>query len=47
MTPGTLTADISADGRALLIHSLHAPDPDSIRADIKSRYEARLKRIFG
>lgn len=46
MTPGTLTADLSADGRALLIHSLHAPDPDAIRAEIKSRYEARLKRIF-
>jgi multicomponent K+:H+ antiporter subunit E len=46
MTPGTLTADFSADGRALLIHSLHAPDPDTIRAEIKSRYEARLKRIF-
>lgn len=46
MTPGTLTADFSADGRALLIHSLHAPDPDAIRDEIKSRYEARLKRIF-
>lgn len=47
MTPGTLTADVSADGRALLVHSLHAPDPDAIRDEIKSRYEARLKRIFG
>ena len=46
MTPGTLTADLSADGRVLLIHSLHAPDPDAIRDEIKSRYEARLKRIF-
>jgi multicomponent K+:H+ antiporter subunit E len=46
MTPGTLTADFSADGRALLIHSLHAPDPDAIRTEIKSRYEARLQRIF-
>jgi multicomponent K+:H+ antiporter subunit E len=46
MTPGTLTADFSADNRALLIHALHAPDPDAIRAQIKSRYEARLKRIF-
>lgn len=46
MTPGTVTADMSADGRALLIHSLHAPDPDAIRDEIKSRYEARLKRIF-
>ena len=46
MTPGTLTADVSADGRALLVHSLHAPDPDAIRDEIKTRYEARLKEIF-
>lgn len=46
MTPGTLTADMSACGRALLIHSLHAPDPDAVRDEIKSRYEARLMRIF-
>ena len=37
---------MSACGRVLLIHSLHAPDPDAIRDDIKSRYETRLKRIF-
>jgi len=47
MTPGTLTADIASDGKSLLIHSLHAPDPDAVRDDIKTRYEARLKRIFG
>jgi len=47
MTPGTLTADWSEDGRTLLIHALHAPDPDAVRAEIKTRYEARLKRIFG
>lgn len=47
MTPGTVTADMSADARVLLIHSLHAPDPDAIRDDIKARYETRLKRIFG
>ncbi|MGV8950802.1 MAG: Na+/H+ antiporter subunit E [Cypionkella sp.] len=46
MTPGTLTADFAADGKSLLIHSLHAPDPDAVRDQIKSRYEARLKRIF-
>lgn len=46
MTPGTLTADVSADGRALLVHALHAPDPDAVRSEIKTRYEARLKRIF-
>jgi len=46
LTPGTITADVSADRRALLIHALHAPDPDAVRDDIKQRYEARLKRIF-
>ncbi len=46
MTPGTLTADMSACGRALLVHALHAPDPSAVCADIKARYETRLKRIF-
>lgn len=46
MTPGTLTADMSACGRALLVHALHAPDPDATRDDIKARYETRLQRIF-
>lgn len=47
LTPGTVTADLSADGRALLIHCLDAPDPDAVRDDIKARYETRLQRIFG
>lgn len=46
MTPGTVTSDMSSCGRVLLIHALHAPDPDSIIKDIKTRYEDRLKRIF-
>lgn len=46
MTPGTLTADFSSNGRVLLIHALHAPDPNAVRDAIKTRYEARLKRIM-
>jgi multicomponent K+:H+ antiporter subunit E len=46
MTPGTVTADMSGDGKTLLVHCLHAPDPDEVRDDIKARYEARLMRIF-
>ncbi len=46
LTPGTLTADVSADRKSLLIHALHAPDPQATINEIKSRYEARLKRIF-
>ena len=46
MTPGTVSATLSADGKCILVHCLHTDDPDSIRDDIKSRYEARLKEIF-
>lgn len=46
MTPGTVSSDLSADGRSLLVHCLHAPDPDAVRDDIKNRYERRLREIF-
>lgn len=46
MTPGTLSADRSADGRHLLVHGLHVPDAQALVADIKARYEAPLKEIF-
>ncbi|MCL7463856.1 Na+/H+ antiporter subunit E [Phaeovulum sp. NW3] len=46
MTPGTVSAELSTDGRSILVHCLHAPDPDSVRDEIKSRYERRLKEIF-
>lgn len=46
MTPGTLSADISADRREILIHSLHAPDPQAIVDAIRRRYEAPLREIF-
>lgn len=46
MTPGTVSCDISSCGRVLLVHALDTPDPEAEVARIKSRYEARLKRIF-
>ncbi len=46
LTPGTVSSDISACGRFLLVHALHAPDPVSEIARIKQRYESRLMRIF-
>ncbi len=46
MTPGTVTIDLSADAKSLLVHCLHAPDPQGVVDDIKSRYESRLKEIF-
>lgn len=46
LTPGTVSADVSACGKYLLVHALHAPDPASEIAKVKARYEARLKEIF-
>jgi multicomponent K+:H+ antiporter subunit E len=46
LTPGTVTADLSADGHSLLVHALHTDDPDAVRDDIKDRYERRLLEIF-
>ncbi|WP_424976691.1 Na+/H+ antiporter subunit E [Dinoroseobacter sp. S124A] len=46
MTPGTVSATLSADGACILVHCLHSDDPDAVRDEIKARYEARLKEIF-
>ncbi len=46
LTPGTVSADLSDEGHCLLVHALDAPDPDAVRDEIKSRYEARLLEIF-
>jgi multicomponent K+:H+ antiporter subunit E len=46
MTPGTVSADLSADGTHLLVHCIETDDPDAAVAFIKQRYEARLKEIF-
>ncbi len=46
MTPGTISADLSADGGALLVHCLDTGDPAATAAAIKHRYERRLRRIF-
>jgi len=47
LTPGTVSADISADRRTLLVHSLDVDDQAALVASIKQRYEAPLKEIFG
>ena len=46
LTPGTVSADLSSKGNSLLVHVLHTDDPDSVRDDIKNRYERRLLEIF-
>jgi len=46
LTPGTVSADLSADRRTLLLHALDAPDAEALVAEVKSRYEAPLLEIF-
>jgi multicomponent K+:H+ antiporter subunit E len=50
LTPGTVTIDIETEnGRPvrLRVHGLDVPDTAATIAQIKARYEAPLKEIFG
>ncbi|MFT5542725.1 MAG: multicomponent K+:H+ antiporter subunit E [Glaciecola sp.] len=48
MTPGTVSADISADEKWLYVHVLNMPvDEQEVIDWIKQRYESRVKEIFG
>lgn len=46
LTPGTVSCDLSADSKSLLVHALDSGDAQAIVRLIKQRYESRLKRIF-
>ena len=46
LTPGTVSAYLSADRRCLVIHSLHTTAPDELVATIRQRYETPLKEIL-
>lgn len=46
MTPGTVSSDISTDGKSLLVHGLDVTDEQETVTGIKTRYEKRLKDIF-
>lgn len=46
LTPGTVSADIDAEDRCLLVHALSTDRPDDLVLEIKSRYETLIKEIF-
>jgi multicomponent K+:H+ antiporter subunit E len=46
LTPGTVSAFLSADRRSLIIHSLHTTAPDELLALIRKRYEQPLKEVL-
>jgi multicomponent Na+:H+ antiporter subunit E len=39
LTPGTLSLDLSPDGRTLFVHAMFADDPDALRAEIRDTLE--------
>jgi multicomponent K+:H+ antiporter subunit E len=46
LTPGTVTAEIRADHKTLLIHCLDVEDEAALIDEIKTRYEQPLKEVF-
>jgi multicomponent Na+:H+ antiporter subunit E len=46
LTPGTLSLDISPNGRTLYVHALHVRDADLFRQEIKEGFERYVKEIF-
>lgn len=47
LTPGTISAHISADRRLLIVHCLHSTDDADAVKQMKDRYERPLMEIFG
>jgi len=46
LTPGTVSARLSADHRSLLVHALDMDSPEAVITSIKTRFEAPLMEIF-
>jgi len=46
LTPGTLSIDLSDDRKHLYVHALSVSDPQSVIDDIKSGFEARVRKVF-
>jgi multicomponent K+:H+ antiporter subunit E len=46
MTPGTVSAEVNEARGEILVHVLDLDDPQTLVAEIKSRYERPLKEIF-
>jgi multicomponent K+:H+ antiporter subunit E len=47
MTPGTVSCVVDAPRGQILVHALDCSDVAAAAADMKARYEAPLKEIFG
>ncbi len=46
LTPGTLTLDVTDDGRTLYVHVLSTEDPREVRQSIRQGLARRVRRLF-
>lgn len=46
LTPGSLSLDVSSDRKVLYVHEMYIEDLDSIRQDLKDKFERRIARVM-
>lgn len=46
LTPGTLSLDVTADRKTLIVHAMFADDPDAVIASLKQGMERMVKEVF-
>lgn len=46
LTPGTLSVDVSDDGKVLYVHALNCSDKESLIRDIARGFEAKVAEAF-
>ncbi len=46
LTPGTLSLDVSPDGRTLYVHDMFVDDPDETRRSIKEGFERLVREAM-
>jgi multicomponent Na+:H+ antiporter subunit E len=46
LTPGSLSLDVSPDGRTLYVHAMAVTSPDDLRREIRDGFERRILGVF-
>ena len=46
LTPGTLSLDVSPDGKTLYVHDMFVDDPDETRREIKTGFERLVREAM-
>ena len=46
LTPGSLSLDLSPDGKVLYVHGMFVEDPEALRAEVRDELEAAVLRAL-